>query len=351
MIKPDRQYWNILKGIGIFCVVLGHASGFFHDFVYAFHLPLFFFISGFMYSEEKYGDRPYFNLINRLKSSWINYVWIYWIILILHNTLIRWGLMPDGTAYFNIFDLVKALVLAMLGTANELMGGTLWFVPVLVLSNAFLGFIVYFSRKISKKFESVSLKFVVQVCLVIVCIPIGWKVAGVLMPCNLQVVFLVVFFQWIGYLLRNYGKDIQRYLDPCVALIFMIVVWMISKKHPLDLIFGNVYIGMYTVAFMGIYLCMVLAVYVQRLRIISRIIAYMGQCSFWIMVLHFPIIKIIDKIWALHIGDVDRQLYLTLPHSFSNMWPIYILLGIGVPVCSYTIYIKIKGKIHAQTNR
>ena len=44
-IMPDRRYWNVLKGIGILCVVLGHACSWAHDFVYEFHIPLFFFIS------------------------------------------------------------------------------------------------------------------------------------------------------------------------------------------------------------------------------------------------------------------------------------------------------------------
>ena len=32
------------------------------NFVYLFHVPLFFFISGYMYNEQKYGDAPYDNL-------------------------------------------------------------------------------------------------------------------------------------------------------------------------------------------------------------------------------------------------------------------------------------------------
>ena len=147
-IMPDRRYWNILKGIGILCVVLGHACSWAHNFVYEFHIPLFFFISGFMYSEKKYGDDPYLNVINRFKSSWIKYVIIYWIIMLLHNSLIRWGFMPIGTEYFNLRTLAEACAFVVLGTANELMGGTLWFVPALCMASVFLGFLVTISRKI-----------------------------------------------------------------------------------------------------------------------------------------------------------------------------------------------------------
>ena len=56
------------------------------------------------------------------------------------------------------------------------------------------------------------------------------------------------------------------------------------------------------------------------------------------------IIKIIDRIWAAHIGDPDRVLYLTLPHSFDYMWPVYLLLGIGVPLLGYQLVQKIKNR-------
>ena len=40
--KLQRDYWNILKGIGAFCVVLGHCAMPVQNFVYLFHVPLFF---------------------------------------------------------------------------------------------------------------------------------------------------------------------------------------------------------------------------------------------------------------------------------------------------------------------
>ena len=39
----DSDFWNIVKGIGIILVVVGHFWGVTTRFVYVFHLPLFFF--------------------------------------------------------------------------------------------------------------------------------------------------------------------------------------------------------------------------------------------------------------------------------------------------------------------
>ncbi len=45
-------YWDILKGLGIVAVVMGHA-GIFTMEVNWFHLELFFFVSGFLFKAEK----------------------------------------------------------------------------------------------------------------------------------------------------------------------------------------------------------------------------------------------------------------------------------------------------------
>ena len=68
---PKRiEYLDIARGIGILLVVLGHndfaaLSPFFHQVIYSFHIPLFFFLSGyfinasisfFEYSRKRFHD-------------------------------------------------------------------------------------------------------------------------------------------------------------------------------------------------------------------------------------------------------------------------------------------------------
>ena len=53
MINKKRIEWvDIAKGIGIFLMVMGHTGipriG--NQWIYSFHMPLFFFISGFLFN-------------------------------------------------------------------------------------------------------------------------------------------------------------------------------------------------------------------------------------------------------------------------------------------------------------
>ena len=50
---------SISKGIGIMLMVTGHIfvcsdNMFIHNFIYAFHMPLFFMISGYCFSERQF---------------------------------------------------------------------------------------------------------------------------------------------------------------------------------------------------------------------------------------------------------------------------------------------------------
>ncbi len=114
--------------------------------------------------------------------------------MLLHNSLIRWGFMPIGTEYFSLRNLAEACAFVLLGTANELMGGTLWFVPALCMASVFLSFLVTISRKIEKKTGNSYLKFAFQFVVILVCSIVGCIVISILMPANIQVSLTVMPF-------------------------------------------------------------------------------------------------------------------------------------------------------------
>lgn len=70
MGKYKRVEWvDMLKGFGIILVMLGHAS--FPEAlvteIYTFHMPLFFFLSGYVFSIKKYSNFKDF-LIHKAKT-------------------------------------------------------------------------------------------------------------------------------------------------------------------------------------------------------------------------------------------------------------------------------------------
>lgn len=130
-LNSENHYKEIdyLKGLAIILMILGHSiagrnlgmenSGIckiFYDFIYSFHMSLFFFASGFLY---RYYDN-YFNYITKkVKRILMPYV-IFCIAIILVRMMLPGFTVEEAST--------KEMLLSIL-----LYGGTLWFLYVLFL--------------------------------------------------------------------------------------------------------------------------------------------------------------------------------------------------------------------------
>ena len=89
----DRLKWiDLSKGIGMMLVVIGHTGiyhsfPFFYNWIYSFHMPLFYFISGFLYNSNKYSNNVKRFLQHRWKSLGIPYITLNCAVYILLKTL------------------------------------------------------------------------------------------------------------------------------------------------------------------------------------------------------------------------------------------------------------------------
>ena len=97
-------YIDILKGVGIIFVVTGHLylNPFVDEYIYSFHLPLFFFVSGLLLNVEKYSNFKDF-FVSRIKSLYVPFfffyllIWFYWYFIERHLRSI--DVSPFETAF------------------------------------------------------------------------------------------------------------------------------------------------------------------------------------------------------------------------------------------------------------
>ena len=70
MTQEKSDIINIAKAIGITLMVIGHAGcpSWLHDFIYVFHMPLFFFLSGYCL-KESHVSQPWQFSVRRLKQN------------------------------------------------------------------------------------------------------------------------------------------------------------------------------------------------------------------------------------------------------------------------------------------
>lgn len=146
--EPKQQrmhYLDLLKGIGIILVVLGHNS--FHDYatqaIYLFHMPLFFVMSGFLDKLDGVSFGDYF----RKKMKRLMYPYItFGVLIILYNTL--FDALSGNRSPVKLMKRIAALAYGnLIWENNSEYIGTLWFLAGLFCS----GMIAYAIYRASGK--------------------------------------------------------------------------------------------------------------------------------------------------------------------------------------------------------
>lgn len=114
------EYIDVAKGIGILLVYVGHCSTGTPDissvieWIYAFHMPLFFFASGLLFPREKMHILTFYR--NKFASLVIPYI----LFSIIHYVTFKMFHMPAG-----------AIGIVLHGWGSN----ALWFIPILLLAN------------------------------------------------------------------------------------------------------------------------------------------------------------------------------------------------------------------------
>lgn len=305
------------------------------SFVYAFHMPLFFFVSGYLYDERKYGDRPFVYISRRVKSTWMKYILWEMLFILFHNFFYRLGMLDGVGIESHLYsgrEAFSRLAEAVLGCANEVLVGALWFAPVLVIAVSGMGLMIAVSRKLEQVTGSEILKLMFQLLCVVAVGTIGYICIKnqQAFPASMQISLAVVPYIWGGYLVRNYFGKPEKYLNGPAAAFLLIPVILISRKYLISLANGFVYPFMYLPAFMGIYVCLYLAKILRRSSACGKVFSLLGEASFFLMATHLFVIRCIDRIYCMRFGEEWEIYYARWPASFDELVPVYLLVSVGM---------------------
>lgn len=336
---PARSpYWDIVRGIGILSIVMGHCFAGSIQYVYTYHLAVFFFVSGFLYSEKKYGQDPFAHLGAKLKSSWPKYMFYMSLFILLHNPFQALGINPFADNY-NFSQTLVHLSNALILGGGEAMGGALWFVPTWVLSCAIFGGTAWFAlRFFADKQDKPSL-----LCrLVIALVSLLFSFLGAFFilhenffTYNVHLALLVQGFFAAGWLMKTCLPQYRRWLKWYAAFPAALVLGALVNHFELylDLAMGRIGNGWqyFFLAFLGIYCCLFLSALLEKTEKAGLLFAFWGKHSFDIMALHFLVFKLVDGIYG-RIFHYPIAYYSAFPHSFGKiLWPVYVLLGTCLP--------------------
>lgn len=267
MNNTRYKYIDIAKGIGIFLVVFGHVTHniALREYIWSFHMPLFFFISGYLFNPT---EGLKIHIKKRIKSIIIPYI-IFYVV-----TYCYWAFFERhfrGGEY----SLLHQLIGLPYGTYSEYMyfNGALWFLPCLFTTDLLFSIV--------KKYTN-NREWLIVISYLILFFCVGTyllKENCIYLPFGFNTAFFALVFYGTGYIckVKITMPKIQNpmlFVKLCIlCFLLMLVQYQSTGIDGGDV--GKADLTYVILAAIGITLCMSLSVMIRS----NGIIEYLGKNS------------------------------------------------------------------------
>lgn len=332
-MKERESQMDVLRGIGIILIVLGHAAFPYTHFLYLFHLIIFFILAGYFFKEEYVKDKGCLKkfIMLKIKRLYVPFVIGNIICVLLNNVFINWNLYDNiNHNYFTVKDIIVNIIKIILFRGNTEMLGATWFLPILFFISIIYALIEFAIRNYKKKTREY-----IQIILSIIFLGIGY----VLIQKNINFLGIQIFTCYIFF---NFGRNFNKYkiksnnVINCIKFVISFVILVILNKYGDIELAKNEYTNILyyiTVSIAGWYFVYELAYFISKNNKITKILQYIGQNTMPILILHFIAFKVINIIGVLILNQ-DKSLIARFPVAFKNnyIWIIYTILGIILPL-------------------
>lgn len=326
-MKKRFSWIDIARGIGIIAVLYGHAiSGdSYRHLLYAFHMPLFFFLSGVVFYPKK---NP--NFLPFLKKNFLTILLPYFLFSTLSYLI--WILGRDELP--TIPQISQHVVNILYGNSSGLFFNVvLWFLPCLFMTRLFFWSITKISLNV--KFLSTIL-----ILLSIVAYIFSLIYPGIKLPFGTETAMTATVFFGIGYVWQTYAQPVMRYVRSHAILltILLISILIVLASINYDL-FGyqidmrlnrySNYFLFYGAALSGILATTVISLKVDK----SPVLEYIGKQSLPLFVWHIIIFTYLTQFTRLFVS----------PETFSILRnliiaPLFTIGTIGIILGGLRIY-------------
>lgn len=329
---------STVKAIGIVLMVLGHAigQGFVCRFIYMFHMPLFFFCSGYFFKSPVSVKSVGRFTFNRFRGLY--YPFVKWgvLFMLFHNLFCFWGLYDASLyGYYGISDYIlrmKSLFFTM--TGQEQLLDPFWFLKELLLASLLICVIKFAARKVN----NIYMDLFIWIFLIIMTVVTKPGDLGLPIIWNLSIMFLSATFVFAGYLYRKIER-VGSYSLTSFFLSFtflVLAVWLWNDS--LDMLWYNASSVLFYIpsALVGIFMIFSASYLIERYSF-KKVLYYIGQNTLTILTWHLLVFKFVSLLkiyfYELPIHKLAEKGAISEYNEF--FWVLYTLLGVTVPlVCN-----------------
>lgn len=212
----SRKYWlDYAKVIGIFLMIYGHGDlcGDLYNYVYSFHMPMFFFISGILYKPLP--------LCDTIKRNWRGLLIPYFLLNLLCYLPQLLALIWHGTLTIDMVFYSWGAVLLGLGYNSKgfiPISTPCWFIYALFIAKVLMA--MFMQKKNKRRFFLIGISLLVTIVL---------QYVGIDLLIPLDSVFLAIPFICIGYLFKEKILVLVQRKDLLMDFITLIFgfLWLI----------------------------------------------------------------------------------------------------------------------------
>lgn len=283
-----RILWiDIARAIAMLCVIIGHSlyqytDSTFGHLIYNFHMPLFFIFSGYLYHMK--------SLDKEVRGAWLNLLLPYYTTAGLMGVVFLYreffpqflavGFPPSATALLNMALYGVGVAPRTPFPTTVLAIGAIWFLMAMAIASIIFNFVMVKTQ--ATPTQNISRLLIFGTLAVLGrLISTYW-----LLPLSMNAAFFAVIFMYIGYLAKD-GALLERKSGKLlvVALLIWLAVsmqqtfYMVSLETPDSLI---AIVG----AVAGTFAVVKLAQGLERLKVTSRVMAFLGKNSIIILCFH-----------------------------------------------------------------
>jgi fucose 4-O-acetylase-like acetyltransferase len=330
---PKRiEYLDIARGIGILLVVLGHndfaaLSPFFHKVIYSFHIPLFFFLSGYFINTSisffEYSRRRFHAV---LKPYLFTIALIYFVSVSFEKMGFQNALVRIAKALYGSIDYID--------------WAQLWFLPNLFVVSLYAFLFIWITSKLQNRWIrwgillatlAAALPFLHVFYPFSLLIP-GKEYQLYGLPFSLDLLLLSGFFFILGNEVRQVSSE--KTFNPILLLIGTgIGLLLLNFFFPYSTdIAKRVYESLAintSEAILGILFVLALSRQIElHIQWLAAPLKYIGNITLIILLFHVPI----QGFWGDKIMALTNSLPLSIQAGF--------VMGVLGPVLIYEIFIR-----------
>lgn len=325
-MKTDKTI-AIAKGICIMLMVLGHSLplGMAKNWVYQFHVALFFFVSGYFFSQKKV-EEPLKFIKKKITGLYFPYLKYALFFLMIHNLLVSSHVMPD---HYDLREwLYRLYLITTHFSGHDAMLGGFWFIKELFLVSILYLFIRrYLAKDISSILPWMFVLLFGSMVMSVYKIEIPW------VQFTHRTLFGTVLFG-MGEL--AHAKDIKSKYSAKMALAIAPVTLFTAYlgRYYFETTGTAILIFLF-LSLCGIYACLSLS---DKIQLgggkISCFLCFVGQNTLVILGLHFLSFKLVSYIYILIKGySVERLTeFPGLNDCYYFLWPFHTVVGIAIPL-------------------